>query len=105
MSDRRAREAAYAAAPARVHMGYGRPQHAPYPRPPRLALHNTLSCPHNKLTPAINQYPKRTGAAGLQNIKHLQAFLCLFDLHAVGLNQGGLSIYKCGCLAGSSSQF
>lgn len=38
MSDRRAREAAYAAAPSRVHMGYGRPQHAPYPRPPSVHL-------------------------------------------------------------------
>ena len=37
MSDRRAKEAAYAAAPSRGHAGYGKPQHASYPRPARSA--------------------------------------------------------------------
>ncbi len=85
MSDRRAREAAYAAAPSRVHMGYGRPQHAPYPRPPRSALHNTTELSSQQID-ACHQCFKHTGAAVVQNVKHLRAFLRLFNLHAAGLN-------------------
>ena len=67
MSDRRAREAAYAAVPSRVHVGYGRPQHAPYPRPPRLALHNSIELSSQQIghlpsvsTPSIQELRLRS---------------------------------------------
>lgn len=86
MSDRRAREAAYAAAPSRVHVGYGRPQHAPQPRPPRSALHNTieLSSPQ---TDACHQsvFQAYSSCSFVEQKASFCELSLICYLHAVGL--------------------
>ena len=64
------------------------------PGPPGQQYTTPLSCPDNKLMPVIGQYSKHTGAAALQNMSHLQAFLCLVDLRAVELIKACLSNCK-----------